>query len=58
MKIKMSKYSKLKFEISYEISFINLLLHSNDAYVNHDLIIITNRENAIIYIPPGSRTKI
>ncbi len=54
----MSEYSKFKFEISYEISSINLLLHNNDASVNPNLIVRTNRENTITSIRARSCTKI
>jgi len=58
VKTKMFEYWKLKFEYLYEISSFNLLLHSNDAYANPDLVATTNRENTIISTLARSCTKI
>ncbi len=58
MRIEMFQYFKLKFEISYEFSSINFLFHSNDTFINPDLVVITNRKNTIISTPSRSCTKI
>jgi hypothetical protein len=58
VKIEMFEYWKINFEYLYEISSINLFLHSNDAYANPNLVATTNRENAIISTLARSRMKI
>jgi hypothetical protein len=46
MKIEKFEYWNLKS--LYEISYVNLLFHNNDASTNLDLTTTTNHENTII----------